>query len=108
MNMTIDNIAGSEHLNDGKNSKPDYMVVSEKLDEIRDTKISKVTNFNELFNTLKEIGIIETNKGSLVPPESFINIINNIIAGKADIKTITPDAGLREKVIELLGQEKVH
>jgi|ERR1035437_7803392 hypothetical protein len=87
----------------------DYKMVDKKLKEI-ETDISKVTSFDELFKVLKKIGIIEISKGNgiLVPPEGFIKIINDIIAGKADIKTLTWDAGIRKKVEELLLKEKMH
>lgn len=108
MCMTINNIAGSEHLNEGEDNTPDYIKVGQELDKIRITQISKVASFNELYETLKEIKYIETSKGAVVPAETFINIINDIRNGKLPLKRLTYDAGLQEKVLELLGQEKVH
>ena len=109
--MTIDNISEHDNLSGEKNikpGKPDYIVVSENLENIRNTKISKVTSFDELFEVLNKIGIIETNKGGLVPPSSFIRIINQIRNREIPIEKITRDAGLRDKVVELLKGEKIH
>src|ERR1035437_8212607 len=109
--MTIDTISEHDNLSGEKNikpGKPDYIVVSENLENIRNTKISKVTSFDELFEVLNKIGIIETNKGGLVPPSSFIRIINQIRNREIPIEKITRDAGLRDKVVELLKGEKIH
>lgn len=82
--------------------KPEYIIVGEILDNLKEQKISKVKSFDELYEVLDNIGVIETRKGSITPPESFKKLIDEIREGKKPLNKLTFDAGLREKVEELL------
>lgn len=57
--------------------------------------------FNTLYKNLLERGDIE-GSAQTYSPQTLINLITNVRAGKQDIRTITRTAGLREHVEQLL------
>lgn len=96
------NIIGMNNLgNNIENNKPEWKVVSENLDKIS-PKISEVSNFEELYSTIDGIGTIETSNEHIYTPEMLKNLIESIRNGEKPLKDLTRNAGLREKVEELL------
>ena len=76
-----------------------------RLNHALPSDIPNVENFQELFCILKQIGGLSGTQ-KFYTPEELEKIINDVIAGNAEIREVTRTAGLRETVIRLLSKQK--
>jgi len=85
---------------EGKNKKNTI-----ETEEDRKAKISNAKNFEELFSAIEEIGTIDGTKEKY-SPEELKQIINQVRNGDIRNTYVTRTYGLRDKVVELLENQK--
>lgn len=83
-----------------------YQEVLKSLQKESNTPLSKAQSFSELFTSLEERGAIAGSDGYQYTADKLKTSIEKVRKGEITIEHITRSEGLRDAVIQLMGQEK--
>ncbi len=97
--MTMENV----NTNESKTEKSTKGIEVEGFKK----EIIKATNFKSLFDSLYGLGEVTGSNGKVYKASYLKAVINKIRKGEAVLSYITKTLGIRDKVAELVGKEKV-